>query len=282
MSAARRGTPRGAAAGAAGLAPGGPNLARLPFVNQRPVRRVAVLLLAAAVVVLLVDLWLYVGYARSRSATASELDSIEARITTERQALNDAQRTLDSASVDEQNALVEFLNRRIAERTFGWSVLFDRLAVLLPDDVRLVSLAPSFFAPDEAPARPGAARTAAAPGAEPSREVRLALQGRARRDDAILELVDALFADPAFTDPDLSREARQGGEVAFSLSVTYLPRVAEGASAGGGEAPPPAGETGDGDTAAGEAAAGDTAAGQTAAGDAARGAAAGTAAGGAA
>ena len=234
---------RGIGVKGGGLAAGGPNLARRPFVNQRPVRRIALLLLAVALVLLLADLWLYVGYARSRRATASELDAIEARIASEQQALAAAESTLDSASVDEQNGLVEFLNQRIAERTFGWSVLFDRLAGLLPDDVRLVSLAPSFFEPEPAAAVRPRARAAAAAAAgdtgQPPREVRLALQGRARRSEAILELVDALFADPAFANPDLSREAEQGGEVAFSLTVTYLPQVAEQRAApgdGGAEA----------------------------------------------
>ena len=70
-------------------------------------------------------------------------------------------------------------------------------------------------------------RRAAVAEADPGRRVQLDLQGRARDGEAILALVDALFADPAFADPDLSREARQEGEVAFSLSVAYLPRAAE-------------------------------------------------------
>jgi len=241
---------RGIGVQGGGLAAGGPNLARRPFVNHRPVRRIALLLLAVALVLLLADLWLYVGYARSRRATASELDAIEAKIASEQQALAAAESTLDSAAVDEQNGLVEFLNQRIAERTFGWSVLFDRLAGLLPADVRLVSLAPSFFEPEPAAAvRPRARAAAAAAGdtGQPPREVRLALQGRARRSEAILDLVDALFADPAFADPDLSREAEQGGEVAFSLTVTYLPQVAEQQATPGNDGAEAAGGGSDGD-----------------------------------
>jgi len=241
---------RGIGVQGGGLAAGGPNLARRPFVNHRPVRRIALLLLAVALVLLLADLWLYVGYARSRRATASELDAIEAKIASEQQALAAAESTLDSAAVDEQNGLVEFLNQRIAERTFGWSVLFDRLAGLLPADVRLVSLAPSFFEPEPAAAvRPRARAAAAAAGdtGQPPREVRLALQGRARRSEAILDLVDALFADPAFADPDLSREAEQGGEVAFSLTVTYLPQVAEQQATPGDDGAEAAGGSSDGD-----------------------------------
>lgn len=203
-----------------GLAAGGPNLARRPFANERPVQRISLLLLAAAAVLLLADLWLYVGYTTTRRATASQLDVLEAQIETEGRALAEAERALAEAEIEQQNELVDFMNQRIAERTFGWSVLFDRLAGLQPQDVRLDTLAPSFVGAEGRRAVPAA-------DSDPSRRVALSMQGRARSGEAILELVDALFADPAFTDPNLSRETRQGGEVAFDLTVVYLPRAAE-------------------------------------------------------
>jgi Tfp pilus assembly protein PilN len=221
MSAARH-----PAARPVGLAPGGPNLARRPFVNQRPVKRISLLLVVAGAVLLLADLWLYFGYVSTRRSTASQLVEIEAQIESERAALEAAQGNLAAAEVGAQNELVEFMNARIAERTFGWSVLFDRLAGLLPQDVRLDSLSPQFVAAEAMRRGPGVRRAAVAE-ADPGRQVRLGLEGRARDGEAILTLVDALFADPAFADPDLRREARQDGEVGFSLSVTYLPRAAE-------------------------------------------------------
>lgn len=219
MSAARH-----PAARPAGLAPGGPNLARRPFVNERPVKRISLLLVVAGSVLLLADLWLYFGYVSTRRSTASQLVEIEAQIESERAGLEAAERSLAAAEISAQNELVEFMNARIAERTFGWSVLFDRLAGLLPQDVRLDSLSPQFVAA-EAMRRGG--RRAAVAEVDPGRRVQLGLQGRARDGEAILTLVDALFADPAFADPDLSREIRQDGEVGFNLSVAYLPQAAE-------------------------------------------------------
>lgn len=204
------------------LASAGPNLARRPFTNQRPVKRISLLLLVLGLALLLVDVWLYTSYARTRQATASELTEIEAAIVEERRAMNAAADRLQAAEVERQNELVRFMNRRIAERTFGWSVLFDRLALLLPEDVRLVNLAPSF---EEAEAR----RLPTARGGEApaSRQVKLGISALARDDEAILELIDALFADPAFERPNLSREATDNsGEVRFELSVTYLPAAA--------------------------------------------------------
>lgn len=209
--------PRNRGAGGDALAPAGPNLARRPFVNRRPVARAAVLLLVAGAVLLLVDLWLYVGYARARQANASQLREIESRIETERRDLAAAEAVLQEADVDLQNDVVEFINQRLAERSFGWSVLFDRLADLLPQDVRLLNLGPRFIAAEE---RRGDDEAG-------SRRVELSIQGLARDGEAILQLVDALFADPAFESPNLSQENRQQGEVRFSLSVVYLPDEAE-------------------------------------------------------
>ena len=95
------------------------------------------------------------------------------------------------------------------------------------------------------PAAPHRERRPAAAGGDRRRpggaadRVRLEILGAARRDDAILELLDALFADPAFEDPNLANESKQQGEVRFSLSATYLPAAA----------PPPAAATADGDAA---------------------------------
>lgn len=219
MSAARRPASHvgRAAASGAGIAPAGPNLARRPFVNRRPVSRITLLLVVAGVLLLLADLWLYVGYARARQANATQLNALEASIESRRDALQAAERDLLQADLEQQNEVVAFMNRRIAERTFGWSVLFDRLADLLPPEVRLINLSPTFVEEDRR----------AREGSEDSpRRVTLALQGHARDGEAILELVDALFADPAFETPDLAQESRQGAEVQFSLSVTYLPEVA--------------------------------------------------------
>jgi Tfp pilus assembly protein PilN len=205
-----------------------PNLARRPFVNRRPVQRTALILAIAGGLLLLVNLWLYVGYARTRSSNATQLNEIEARITQENENLVAADRTLASADLRLQNELVWFLNQRIDERSFGWSVLFDRLAGLLPADVRLNSLSPQF-------SRDEARREARGGNFESDGEhmVLLGIQGTARDGDAVLELVDALFADPAFRDPNLSQENQTSrGEISFSLSTLYLPHTAEALVAG--------------------------------------------------
>lgn len=200
-----------------------PNLARRPFVNRRPVQRTALILAVAAALLLLLNLWLYVGYAQTRSRNATQLHSLEERIDGETERLAAADRALAAADLRLQNELVWFLNRRIDERSFGWSVLFDRLAGLLPNDVRLNNLAPRFSGDDKA----GDLRNGNL-ASQAERPVELDVQGTARDGETILELIDALFADPAFRDPNLSQESQTNrGEVSFSMTVSYLPHAAE-------------------------------------------------------
>jgi Tfp pilus assembly protein PilN len=200
-----------------------PNLARRPFVNSRPVARIALLLALAGALLLVLNLALYADYSRTRRANTTHLVEVEQRIATEASRVRAASSALTDADLGRQNSLVEYLNHRIEERTFAWSVLFDRLATLLPGEVRLVTLAPRFVDPENQ-----GPRTARRRGeAEPVRRVELSMQGAASDGDAILRLVDALFADPAFENPNLNQEARQQGEISFTLSVTYLPQVAE-------------------------------------------------------
>ena len=199
------------------------NLASRPFVNERPVRRAALLLLVAGLALAAVNGWLYTRYVLQRTASAGELERVEAAIVVEEQRVARLSGQLAAADLTQQNRLVSFLNQRIAERTFGWSVLFDRLENLLPEDVRLLSLTPTEANVQE---REQALRDGS--GTMPAeRRFNLALTGVAREPEAVLELIDALFADPAFRDPDPHQEATQAGEVRFTLDVVYLPQVAE-------------------------------------------------------
>lgn len=212
------------------------NLAHRPFVNERPVRRAALLLLVAGLALAAVNGWLYSRYAIQRSANEGELNRLQAEIESEERRVTELSRQLAAADLTQQNDLVRFLNLRIAERTFGWSVLFDRLEDLLPREVRLVSLTPREVDPERR-------RTATAGTAGASTEemrFNLAIAGVARQPEAVLELIDALFADAAFRDPDLHQETFRGGEVQFTLDVVYLPQVAEALADSAGMSAPPA------------------------------------------
>ena len=115
-----------------------------------------------------------------------------------------------------------YLNQQIGERTFPWGELFDELGEILPRGVRLRNLLPESLRKGSRAARDAGA------GAQPS--VALSITGIAKTEAAIYELVDALFAHPHFSAPDLKRDRRQdSGDFSFVLSVRY-----RGSKPGGG------------------------------------------------
>jgi Tfp pilus assembly protein PilN len=211
-----------------------PNLAGRPFVNLRPLARAAAALWTLGGLLLLFNLVAYWGHIRGTRDLRGRLARAQTALAGEDAAIARLADELRRRDLARQNVQVAFLNRRIAERTFGWSALFERLSEVLPRDVRIYRLAPVNILP--ARERRGAA------AAPPTRKAAFTLDiaGAARTDEALLELIDALFAHPAFAAPKLSREARDGGEISFDLSVTYEPRLAAAPATGGEPPAPPA------------------------------------------
>lgn len=201
------------------------DLAADPFVNARPVRRATTLLWLLGVALLAANVWLYWGYFSGQGAKSERLGQLEPRLELER-----LRQELDGLDLAEQNVHVAFLNTKIAQRAFSWSSLFDRLAEVLPAEVHLRRLNPRFSDPKQASRR----GSALAPREE---LVQLELAGVAKSDQALLAFIDAIFAHPAFREPNLVSEARrEGGNVEFSLGAVYLPAAsaaAEGGEAGG-------------------------------------------------
>lgn len=194
------------------------NLASRPFVNTRPVTRVSILLWLLGLLLLLGNVSLFWNYRTGSAEMRAELESLEQERQQQDQAVTQLKQRLESIDLERQNRQVRYLNRKIAERTFSWSLLFDRLAEVLPDDVRLTRLAPR-------PLR----KTTGRPDdeLEPLDDrVLLTIHGVSRSDEAIDDFVDRLFAHESFDDPDPTRVARENegdDTVEFDLRVTYAP-----------------------------------------------------------
>lgn len=189
------------------------NLANQPFVNSRPVRRLVLVLWCLGALVAAADLILYARHFSGQQARRDRLAELTAQETAERERLAELERELAGFDLDWQNRQVEFLNLRIAERVFPWSRLFDRLASVLPAEVRLTRLRPEVHGLAGVPE--GADET-----------VQLEIRAEAQNEEAMLGFINRLFRHPAFRDPDLASENRQGKAnlVDFALTVTYLPR----------------------------------------------------------
>ncbi|MFL6289636.1 MAG: hypothetical protein ACJ759_01955 [Thermoanaerobaculia bacterium] len=200
------------------------NLSRRPFLNTRPVTRVALLLWLLGVLLLLGNVTLFWNYLSGSTEKRDELARMQQQVEKEKKSVGKLEARLAGLDLAKQNEQVEFLNRKIAERTFSWSLLFDRLTETMPDNVRLIQLQP---APIGGPERIGP-RSRASGRAAPlaSDRVPLIIAGEAKSDEELLRFVDNLFAHTAFDNPNLLQESRteDNSRIQFTLHVIYLPR----------------------------------------------------------
>lgn len=194
-----------------------PNLAARPFVNRRPLVRVALLAWILGGLLAAFDGVAYWRYLTGEGRRQQQAIELEASRTEQQKRIDEAVDALVAKDLDWQADQVRFVNLKMDEQAFSWSRLFDQLAEVLPDGVRLSRLNPGV-------GRVDAERLASqGVGEVGSRRVTLTMNGSARDSEALYEFVDALFAHPAFQSPDLARETERGGEVEFSLSAYYLP-----------------------------------------------------------
>lgn len=197
---------------------GGLNLSHRPFLNTRPVTRVSALLWILGLLLLLGNVSLFWSYLSGSAEKRAELEELKQETERQERTAGQLEKQLALMELDQQNRQVRFLNGAIRERTFSWSLLFDRLGEAMPDEVRLNRLSP----------RPLGKRPTGRQEeeAEPLDDrVLLIINGVAKSDEALDSFVDRLFAHESFDQPDYSRTSRdeESGLVEFDLRVTYIP-----------------------------------------------------------
>jgi Tfp pilus assembly protein PilN len=197
------------------------NLAAKPFVNEQPVLRTSLLLWILGLALLVLNVTLYYRHIAGKSEQREMLREVEQRLGEETEAVDRLGVELQALDLERQNAQVEFLNSQIAQRVFSWSSLFDRLAEVVPAEVQLEGISPRIRNSDTVD------RRSRLTGGPPEM-VEVDLQGTSRTPEAVLELVDGLFAHPSFLDPNLSRESlADDRRASFVLTVLYLPSVGD-------------------------------------------------------
>ena len=229
------------------------NLARRPFVNRRPVVRMAILLWVVAALLVLANLRLFSGYLLDSREIRGEIAETEGALATEERGVDQQSAQVRSVNLGDRNRQALFLNSLISYRTFPWSTLFDDLEQVLPHDVRLQAVRPvvrlaseQALSRAEQQAREEAreqrrsrrrSRTAtnerrdARPSGEDAEtpiaqdEVKLELRGAAKNEESLILLVDTLYQNPAFRSPFLRNESMSsdasGPAVFFSIEVLY-------------------------------------------------------------
>lgn len=204
------------------------NLSRRPFLNTRPVTRVALLLWALGAMLLLGNVTLFWNYLSGSTEKREELARMEEQVEREGESVRRLDARLAGLDLEQQNRQVEFLNRKIAERTFSWSLLFDQLTKTMPDNVRLIQLQPAAIGGGEERSRTRSRTRTDAERAAPlaSDRVPLVIAAEAKSDEDMNQFVDNLFGHPAFSNPNFTKESRseEGNRILFSVHVIYLPR----------------------------------------------------------
>lgn len=200
------------------------NLARKPFLNPRPVLRVTILLWVVGVAVAAFNVRLYLSHYSGSGEIRSRQQELQASLERERREVQTLEAELARYDVERQNEQTAFLNAKIAERSFSWSTLFDRLGEVMPADVRLTTLSPTFES------ERGRSRTETR-----ENEALLGIRGTAKSSEDVLGFIDALFGHPSFRAPNLSKESLRDDQlIDFSLSVIYEAREAQADAAAAG------------------------------------------------
>jgi Tfp pilus assembly protein PilN len=197
------------------------NLARRPFLNSRPVTRTALLLWALGAILLAVNIsffWNYLSGSEDKRALIAKGD---AEIDHREDAVRQLEARLNSYDLNANNEKVDFLNTRIAQRTFSWSLLLERLADVLPNDVRLSRLQPETGSEKRA----SSARTRVPKAGAATGEVPLTISGESKTNEALLRFQTNLFAHPAFGYPNLLSQAQNDNQrnvISFELTAKYI------------------------------------------------------------
>ena len=198
------------------------NLASRPFVNEQPVIRTSALLWILGLALLALNVTLYYRHIEGKGEQQELLREADERLIQDTAAIERLGGELERLNLAQQNEQIAFLNSQIALRVFSWSSLFDRLAEVVPTAVQMRGISPQIVAG-------GSTDRRSRSNGSSNEMVKVDLQGTSRSPEAVLQLVDALFAHPSFLAPDLSRESfSEGQEGSFVLSVLYLPTLESG------------------------------------------------------
>ncbi len=180
------------------------NLADRPYRDYRPLYAVVVVTSILIALMLLNNIETGYRYVRETRTTREKIARIESQIDAENQRTEASNQRLRGVNVKQLSEQAQFVNARLAERAFSWSELLDRLERVLPDDVRIESVAPGF------------GKTGI---------VHLTMQGSAKTGDGMTRTIDRLNHDPHFANPFPTAEDRTDNGYKFGIGVDYRPSI---------------------------------------------------------
>ena len=180
------------------------NLAARPYRDYRPLYAVIVVLSLVIAFLMLNNIDTYYRYVRETETTRQEIATIESRIKQEQSRAEAARGQIAAIDLDRLAMQTRFINAQLAERAFSWSELLDRLEQVMPRDVRITAIAPSFS--DEG-------------------LVTLRLSCEAKTPDGMVATMERFQASSHFINPFPSSDQVTAGGYRFELSVEYRPSI---------------------------------------------------------
>ena len=118
------------------------NLATRPFYNERLVRVLLATALAAAAAWTAVNVANLVSLSQQGAMLAERVRSAGQSAEAARREAQALRATLNAAEIAAASGAASQANQLIAQRTFSWTTLFNRVEATLPPDVRLVQVQP--------------------------------------------------------------------------------------------------------------------------------------------
>lgn len=178
------------------------NLASRPYRDYRPVYAVVVAVSLITAFLMLNNIDTYYRYIHETRNTRSKITDIQRQTGAERQRADMTERRLKTLNLKLLDDQTRFINAKLRERSFSWSVLLDELESILPRDVRILTIAPAVG---------------------PSGAVTLSIQFESKSAEGMTTILDNLHRDPQFGNPFPSSETNMSGTYAFGINVMFFP-----------------------------------------------------------
>ena len=180
------------------------NLASRPYRDYRPVYAVVVISSLLVAFMMLNNIDTYYRYIRDTKSTRNKITDLDSQTQQEQRQTAELTQRLRGFNVRLLSEQTQFANARLAERAFSWSELLDRLERVLPDDVRLESIAPNF-------SKDG--------------YVHLVLAAVGKNSESMVHMLDRLNHDLRFNKAFPTSEDRGDSGYRFGIGVDYRPSV---------------------------------------------------------
>jgi Tfp pilus assembly protein PilN len=181
------------------------NLAARPFRDYRPVYAAVIVMALLTAFLALNNVDTLLKYQTETKTTRADIARLEEQTADEQRNADTLAQRLRGVDLKLLASQTEFANAQLAERAFSWSELLDRLERVLPANVRLQSISPTF---------------------DKDGLVHLGMTCIGKTGDGLSATLNNFNGDPHFANAFPQSDAQQQGEYRFTLGVDYRPSIA--------------------------------------------------------